>query len=109
MEYVMPSTPEDERRRARATVEDAARRGETPSETFNPDELAEFFSPDEIINLDAQAEQAREENARRRERREQDRALRRMTERVLEEWDQEEQANRRRNAEAVARKRLGIK
>src|SRR5688572_6014087 len=110
MDQVTAMQTADDRRRARVTVEASARQGHAPTATYPADDLAwAGFTPEELERLDAQAAEAREQKAAAEEKRQQSRALRLMTERVLQELEQEEAAKRRAKAEKIARERLGLK
>jgi hypothetical protein len=84
----------------------AAAQGQRPQLRYEPEDLAWAFEgrEAELHALEAEAEQAVERD-RARQRTADDRiALVAMTDRVLAEWD----AERRRDAEAEARRRLGM-
>lgn len=99
-------TPEAERRaHARELVARDARRGIVPSEEYPADELAWCFAGHEeaLAELEEIATQAPVAEAQREDTIARRRQLQQATDRVLAEWD----AQRRRDAEAEARKRLG--
>lgn len=95
------------RARAREKVAGAARNaGESPRARYSDEDLAWAFKgrEHEIDELEQAAEQVREDRKRRTALVADSRRLSRETDRVLAEWA----AQRRRDAEAEARRRLGL-
>jgi hypothetical protein len=91
---------EDRRDKVRSLV----RRGINPREEFTDDALAELFDPDEIIQLDTERIEGIKSRQEARRQADLRRSLADETKSVLAEWD----AQRRREAEVEARRRLGI-
>lgn len=104
------TTENEQRARAREKVAAAARQGEDPHSVFSAEDLTWAFDGhrDELAQLVDVAEQARRLEADNRHRVHGSRALARETQRVLDEWDQKAQAERRAAAMAEARRRLGL-
>lgn len=98
-------TSENElRAKARDKVIAAARRGESPREFFTPEDLEwARLTPDELDALEQEAQEAIRQHTEAHRRAQRTRALRHATDQVLAEQD----AERRRQAEAEARRRLG--
>lgn len=105
---VVQLTEDEKRAKARDVVVAAARRGEGPS-VFTSDDVAWAFRghEDEIQQLEETAERSRAAARERETARDSAELLGRMTQRVLDEQEQEARAERRRTAEAEARRRLG--
>jgi hypothetical protein len=83
-----------------------ARTGVGPSEKLDADTLAMVFRgrEHELDELDEVARQARVQRHEDQERKQQDRQVRMLADQILAGWD----AQRRREAEAEARRRLGL-
>jgi hypothetical protein len=110
VDYVTQGSEEAERARARETVAAAARRGRAPSSEFTAEDLAWAFygrqlELEELEQLAAEHAEAAQARARSAET---GRALKAEIDAVLREWDAAEAAERRRLAEAEARRRLGL-
>jgi hypothetical protein len=106
--YVRETTDEEARARSRERVAREVRRaGLAPRDVASAEDLAWAFAGHEaeLQELEQQAAEVPAAEAQQLEQRERSRALQAMTDRVLQEQD----AERRRKAEAEARKRLGWK
>lgn len=106
--YVRETTDEEARARFRERVAREVRRaGLAPLDAASPEDLAWAFGGQEaeLHELEEQAAQAPAAEAQQREQRERRAELQAMTDHVVAE----QEAERRRKAEAEARKRLGWK
>jgi hypothetical protein len=98
-----------EKAKALATLEQAARRGDGPNKFKRDDVMfAVNGDPAKIDELTAIAESARADQRERVRRLAEKDDLRAATNRVLAEWETAERAERRARAEAEAKKRLGL-
>src|SRR5690242_20110416 len=107
----MPISDERERGRGETVKQaaiNAARRGDSPTESFGADLLAEAFTdPAELAELERIAVETREARNARGAAIAERRLLEKETRHVLKEWDAAEQAERHAKAEAEALRRLG--
>jgi hypothetical protein len=104
-QYLRETSDEELRARARARVARTARTGRAPRDAFQADELAWAFEGHEaeLDQLAQETADALAAEAAHQEAVERARTLQAETDRVLTEWD----AERRKQAEAEARSRLG--
>jgi hypothetical protein len=105
-----PTSEDRARANARERAERAARTGKLPSEAFSAEDLAWAFAgrDAELAELEQQAVAVQASQAEAAARRERAETLRHMTDSVLAEWDERDRQERRRAAEAEARRRLGM-
>ncbi len=107
-QYVRETSDQEQRANARRKVEEAAKQGELPSQAFEAADLRWAYEGrgDELAELEEQAKRAHDKQERLAADPPHLRglALRTETDNVLAEWD----AQRRREAQAEARRRLGM-
>lgn len=108
IEYVRQMTPAEHREREREIVCASMRAGNDLEGLGQYHDLPYLFSPDELKALEQESQEVQEAKAERTRAREAAGKLRRMTDRVLKEWDDEEAATRRAKATKEAKKRLGL-
>jgi hypothetical protein len=106
MEHIHRKSVAEQRADARQTVAANARAGRDPRHMFTDDDLSWAFEGhlDELQELVDTAMRISSSRPSADERR----ALARETERVLEQWDAQEKADRLQRAQVEARKRLGL-
>jgi hypothetical protein len=105
--YLRETSDEELRARARERIARTARSGSPPRELYSPEDLDWAFEGHEaeLQELEQEAAEVPAAEAQHQGAVQRRRELQRMTNRVLAEWDEQ----RRREAEAEARKRLGWK
>ena len=105
--YLRRTSDEELRARARERVARTARSGLPVRELYEPDDLAWAYEGHEaeLAELEQETADAAAAQAAHEQRTTRSRALQAETDRVLAEWE----AERRKRAEAEARKRLGWK
>lgn len=99
-----------ERQLARARVASLAKEGRRPSTIWSADDLAWAFEGSEewLAELEQEAQAIHDRDVQRQqEKRERDK-IEWVTKKVLAEWDEEEKRARYKQAQAEARKRLGL-
>ena len=105
VEYIRKQTPEEKRDAARARVMVEVRRGISPMAAFDIADLHWAFTAEEIAQLETEALEVIKKKREARTAAVQRTQIAREADKVLKEWD----AQRRKEAEAEARKRLGFK
>lgn len=93
-----------EREAARSSVLVKVRQGRSPAALFDADDLAWAFSPEELQRLEQEAERVADTQQERERARAESERIKAEAQTIIKEWD----AKRYAEAEAEARKRLGI-